>query len=266
VFDIRRRRGALLLSELANQSPYEFGIRKREVWQILQLVHLPRFENNSLVPFTESLEREAALSQGGQLIYVVNDHPCFRQTLFELVAPLGANVVGFRTGSEYRRYKRTDSSACLIIDLMLPDISGIDLQQQLPRDTIPPVIFISDHADIPTAVRAMKGGAIDFLTKPVNPQAMLDAIDAAFAQDRLRRESHSRMAGVRERFRRLTHRERQVLPLITEGLLNKQAAAALGISEVTLQVHRGQIMRKMAATSFAELIRMAGKLGIPSET
>ena len=161
-------------------------------------------------------------------------------------------------------YGRRDEAACLIFDMRLPDMSGLDLQQRLANEDCPPIIFISGRVDIPGTVQAMKAGAIEFLTKPVSPRALETAIDVAFAQDRKLRKQRLEMATLQSRFNTLTPREREVLPLIAEGLLNKQAAAVLGISEVTLQVHRCQVMRKMAARSFAELVRMAERLGIPA--
>jgi len=144
----------------------------------------------------------------------------------------------------------------------MPQMGGLDLQRHLSGESGPPIIFMSGKGDIPSTVRAMKGGAIEFLTKPLDEDALLTAIRTAFAQDRKLRQRHADLAKLRERLASLTPREREVLPLVVGGLLNKQAAAVLGISIVTLQVHRGQIMRKMAAKSLAELVRMASKLGI----
>lgn len=207
-------------------------------------------------------QREASTVQKGQVIYLVDDDLRGRETLAELLTSLGKDVVCFRSAREYLRHHRNDSSACLVVDIVLPDMSGLDLQQQLEGGPHPPIIFMSAHADVPTTVRAMKAGAIEFLTKPVCPQNLIDAIDAALAQDLRQRERHLELAKIRRGYSLLTPREREVLPLITGGMLNKQAAAYLGISEVTLQVHRGQVMRKMAARSFAELVRMAERLGI----
>lgn len=181
-----------------------------------------------------------------------------------MLSSRGRRVISFGTATEFMAYGRRDEAACLILDMRLPDMSGLDLQQRLANEDCPPIIFISGRVDIPGTVQAMKAGAIEFLTKPVSPRALETAIDVAFAQDRKLRKRRLEMATLQSRFNTLTPREREVLPLIAEGLLNKQAAAVLGISEVTLQVHRRQVMRKMAARSFAELVRMAERLGIPA--
>lgn len=203
------------------------------------------------------------MKRTGEVIYLVDDDSRVREALSELLASLEMDVVAFGSAAEYLDHVRSDTVACLILDLQLPGIGGLDLQQQLAEETSPPIIFISGHGDIPTTVRAMKAGAIEFLTKPVDKEALVTAIGAAFANDRERRRRHAELSTLRDRFSRLTPREREVLPLLVRGLLNKQAAAVLHIAEVTLQVHRGQIMRKMAADSFAELVRMAMTLGIP---
>ena len=153
--------------------------------------------------------------------------------------------------------------ACLILDVELPDINGLDLQSQTADGYHPPIVFITGHGDIPTSVRAIKAGAVDFLTKPFKEADLMRAIDAAIAQDRDARRKRAELAELRQRLSSLTPREREVLPLVVSGLLNKQAAAELGISEVTLQIHRGNIMKKMSAESLAELVRMAGMLEIP---
>jgi FixJ family two-component response regulator len=199
-----------------------------------------------------------------EIVYLVHDDDNVREGIADLVAALGKEVMTFGTGAEYLRWRRTDAAACMVLDLMLPDMCGLELQSRLSLEDCPPIIFISGRASISATVRAMKGGAFEFLTKPINARAVQTAVDAALEQDRQRRQTQAALATIRQRFATLTARERQVLPLIAEGLLNKQAAVALGISEVTLQVHRGQIMRKMSARSFADLVRMAGKLGIPA--
>ena len=153
--------------------------------------------------------------------------------------------------------------ACLILDVELPDINGLDLQSQTAQGDHPQIVFITGHGDIPTSVRAIKAGAVDFLTKPFKEADLMRAIHAAIAQDRDARRKRAELGELRQRLSSLTPREREVLPLIVSGLLNKQAAAELGISEVTIQIHRGKIMTKMGAGSFAELVRMAGLLEIP---
>jgi FixJ family two-component response regulator len=207
-------------------------------------------------------QREASEVKNSQVIYLVDDDVRIREELSELFTSLGWEVACFGSAQEYLRHRRTDRAACLIADLVLPDMCGLELQQQLGGGLHPPIIFVSAHADIPATVRAMKAGAIEFLTKPVNPQVLIAAIKAALAQDLVQRERYRQLTKIRGGYASLTPREREVFSLITGGMLNKQAAAHLGISEVTLQVHRGQVMRKMAARSFAELVRMAERLGI----
>jgi FixJ family two-component response regulator len=213
-------------------------------------------------PFRTAFPVTATDSHGGEAIYIVDDDARVREALSELLTSRGRRVMTFGTATEYMAYRRRDEAACLILDMRLPDMSGLDLQQRLANQCCPPVIFISGRVDIPGTVRAMKAGAIEFLTKPISPLALEAAIDVAFVQDRKLRQQRLEMATLQSRFNTLTPREREVLPLIAEGLLNKQAAAVLRISEVTLQVHRCQVMRKMAARSFAELVRMAERLGI----
>ncbi len=156
-----------------------------------------------------------------------------------------------------------DLPACLILDVELPDINGLEFQNQIAEANHPPVVFITGHGDIPSSVRAMKRGAVDFLTKPFKKQELLDAIRVAIAQDRETRGYRTELARLQKRFDALTPREQEVLPLVVSGLLNKQAAMELGISEITLQIHRGRIMRKMETASLADLVRVAGRLGIP---
>jgi FixJ family two-component response regulator len=202
----------------------------------------------------------------GQVIYLVGDDPRVRESLYGLFASSVTKLVIFRTAGAYLANVRNDSAACLILDVLLPDMNGLELQRQLSVDTCPPIIFISCQVDIPSCMQAMRAGAIEFLLKPVNKQVILPAIEAAFEMDRKHQHKKQELERIKERLSSLTPREQEVLPLVAEGLLNKQAAAALGISEVTLQVHRGQIMRKMAASSFADLVRMASKLGITDST
>jgi len=196
----------------------------------------------------------------GEVVYLVDDDPKVREALSELFTSLNIAHVVFATAVEYLSYERSDTCACLVLDVQMPDISGLDLQQRLRDGDSPPIIFISGYGDVPSTVRAMKGGAIEFLTKPVSPEALAAAIRVAFTKDLVQRQMRAELFSLQRRFALLTPRERDVFPLIVEGMLNKQAAAILGISEVTLQVHRGQIMRKMEADSFADLVRMAAKL------
>jgi FixJ family two-component response regulator len=160
-------------------------------------------------------------------------------------------------------YPKPDVPACLVLDVELPDINGLDLQSRIAQGSHPHIVFITGHGDIPSSVRAIKTGAVDFLTKPLREADLMRAIHAALAQDRNVRGKKAELADLQQRLSRLTPREREVLPLVVSGLLNKQAAAELGISEVTLQIHRGSIMKKMGAGSLADLVRMAGTLEIP---
>jgi FixJ family two-component response regulator len=183
-----------------------------------------------------------------------------REALTGFLHASGVEVVSFGSAADYLKHQRTDASACLILDLRLPDISGLELQRKLIGGWGPPIIFISGRGDIRSTVQAMKAGAIEFLTKPINPEALVATVTAAFERDRLDREKRADIAALQKRFALLSPREREVLPLVVRGLLNKQSAAALGITEVTLQIHRSRIMQKMLADSFADLVRMAEKL------
>jgi FixJ family two-component response regulator len=172
------------------------------------------------------------------------------------------NVVAFGSAAEYLAYPKPDVPACLVLDVELPDANGLDLQSETGHPH-PHIVFITGHGDIPKSVRAMKAGAVDFLTKPLNESDLIRAIRAAITQDRIARRDRTELAELRRRLSCLTPREREVLPLVVSGLLNKQAAAELGISEITIQIHRGKIMKKMEAASLADLVRMAGRLEIP---
>jgi FixJ family two-component response regulator len=196
------------------------------------------------------------------VIYVLDDDRRVREGLSSLLLSLGIRVEVFASAVEYLRFKKLDCPACLILDLELPGMSGLELQQEIAGEQGPPIIFVTGHGDVPSSVRAMKAGAIEFLLKPFDNQELLKSIDAAILQDREARKKRAEEAELRRRYALLTPRERQVLPFVVAGLLNKQTAAELGTSEITIQVHRGQIMRKMAASSLAELVKMAGRLGI----
>ena len=198
-------------------------------------------------------------------VYVVDDDVRICEALRELFTSLGVASVTFGSVAEYVAYQKPDLPACLILDVELPDISGLDFQRQLGDAYHPPIVFITGHADIPSSVRAIKAGAVDFLAKPFSQPDLMAAVDAAIVRDRHARLERAERARLQQRYSSLTPRESQVLPLIVSGLLNKQAAAELGISEVTLQIHRSRIMRKMAADSFADLVRMAGQLNVALE-
>jgi FixJ family two-component response regulator len=202
------------------------------------------------------------MSKDAPIVYVLDDDYRVRESLTSLLSSVGFRVEVFASAAEYLKFKKPDSPACLILDLQLPGMSGLDLQREIAEGDAPAIVFVTGHGDVPSSVRAMKAGAIEFLLKPFDDQELLRAIDDAIAQDREARLKRAEMAELRRRYALLTPREREVLPFVVAGLLNKQTAAELGNSEITIQVHRGQIMRKMAASSLADLVKMAGKLGI----
>ena len=203
------------------------------------------------------------LKETCEVIYLVTHSPCVRGALLGVGTESGTKVLDFRSTPEFLQFARADQSSCLILDLARQDPDGLDFQCRLAEKASPPVIFICDHQEVSYAVRAMKAGAIELLTTPVDPSLLLEAIRVAIAHDRKLRMRRAELATLRERQALLTPREREVLSLIVGGLLNKQAASVLGISEVTLQIHRSQVMRKMRADSLADLVRMAVKLRIP---
>jgi FixJ family two-component response regulator len=196
------------------------------------------------------------------IIYVLDDDHRVRQALSSLLSSLGLRVEVFASAKEYLEFEKPDAPACLILDLELPGMSGLELQRELAGEQAPPIVFVTGHGDVPSSVRAMKAGAIEFLLKPFDNLELLRSVDVAILQDREARKKRTELAELRRRYALLTPREREVLPFVVAGLLNKQTAGELGTSEITIQVHRGQIMRKMAASSLAELVKMAGKLGI----
>ncbi len=198
-----------------------------------------------------------------QIVYIVDDDRRIRESLTELLASFDLHAVAFGTAAEYMAYPKPDLAACLILDVDLPDINGLELQRQIAQGHHPHIVFITGHGDIPSSVRAIKAGAVDFLAKPFQEAELMQAITAALAQNRDAGTRRAELAQLQQRFATLTAREREVLPLVASGLLNKQAAAELGISQVTLQIHRGNIMKKMQAGSLAELVRMAALLEIP---
>jgi FixJ family two-component response regulator len=197
------------------------------------------------------------------IVFIVDDDRRICEALSELLSTFDLHVVTFGSAAEYLAYPKPDVPACLILDVELPDINGLDLQSQARQENHPQIVFITGHGDIPTSVRAIKAGAVDFLTKPFREEDLMRAVHAAIAQDRDARRKRAELVELRQRLSSLTPREREVLPLIVSGLLNKQAASKLSISEVTIQIHRSKIMKKMGAGSLAELVRMAGMLEIP---
>ena len=198
------------------------------------------------------------------IVFVVDDDASVRNALKSLIRSVGLQVELFRSAQEFLQWTKPDVPSCLILDVRLPGISGLDFQSKRAEANDPiPIIFITGHGDIPMSVRAMKAGAVEFLPKPFRDQDLLDAIHVALERDAARREQERDIATLKGRFEWLTPREREVLPLVVSGLPNKQIAAEIGTSETTVKVHRGQLMRKMGADSLPELVRMTEKMGIP---
>ncbi len=206
-------------------------------------------------------------SQGSteeSMVFIVDDDPSLRRALANLFESVGLKVQTFGSAQEILHNKLPEVPSCLVLDIRLPGSSGLDLQADLAKANIhTPIIFITGHGDIPMTVRAMKGGAVDFLSKPVREQDLLDAVQTAIERDRKRRDAEKSVSTIRSSYESLTDRERDVLALVASGMMNKQVAAELGLAEITVKIHRGQIMRKMAARSLADLVRMTDALGIP---
>ena len=199
------------------------------------------------------------------IVFVVDDEPSVCVSLKRLLRSVGLEARTFASAQEFLRCERPNAPGCLVLDVRLPGLSGLDLQQELAVEKIDlPVVFITGHGDIPMSVRAMKAGAVEFLTKPFREQDLLEAIQRGIEQHRLVRQLSAEMRILQQRYAVLTPREREVFPLVTSGLLNKQIAAQLDASEKTIKVHRGQVMQKMKAESLADLVRMAEKLGLRS--
>jgi FixJ family two-component response regulator len=205
------------------------------------------------------------MKAGTSIVFVVDDDSSMREALADLMTSVGLSVKAFESAREFLEYKRPDTPACLVLDVRLPDLSGLDLQRELYRTGTPiPIVFVTGHGDIPMSVRAMKEGAVEFLTKPFRDQDLLDAVQYAIENDRTGRLERAMVAELRRRYASLTKREQEVMKLVVSGLLNKQIAADLGSSEVTIKIHRGQVMRKMKAQSVVELAHMGEKIGITS--
>jgi FixJ family two-component response regulator len=195
-----------------------------------------------------------------QAVFILDDDPAIREALSSLLRSAGLQATVFATASEFLQARLPDAPSCLVLDLQLPDIGGLELQRALAETQGPPIVFISGTGSIPASVSAMKAGAIEFFPKPVNDQELLTAIYSALEQDREARRERSEIATLEKSYSSLSPREREALPLIVSGRTNRESADSLGIAEITLQVHRGQIMRKLGARSLPELVRMAGRL------
>lgn len=197
------------------------------------------------------------------LVFIVEDDPSVQRALGNLFQSVGLETEVFGSASDMLKSKLPDVASCLVLDVRLPGLSGLDFQAELAKANIHiPIIFMSGHGDIPMTVRAMKGGAVDFLTKPFRDQDMLDAVVMAIERDRKRREADKIVASLQAHLQTLTPREREILALVSSGLMNKQIAAELGLAEITVKIHRGHIMKKMGAKSLAELVKKAEALGI----
>jgi FixJ family two-component response regulator len=196
------------------------------------------------------------------MVFVIDDDESIREALKSLIRSVGLGVKTFASAHEFLQSERADVSSCLILDVRMPGLSGLDLQSELAQANVHvPIIFITGHGDIPMSVRAMKAGAIEFLTKPFRDQDLLDAIQQALERDRLERSQRADNAELQKRYQSLTPRETEVFGLVVKGLLNKQIALQLGTTEITVKLHRRQVMEKMQADSLADLVRMAERLG-----
>jgi FixJ family two-component response regulator len=206
------------------------------------------------------------MESAGELVYLVDDDRRVREGLSVLLRANGRNVQAFDSGQEFLDTLRQDVVACLILDLRMPGMSGLEVQKIVSTDSQIPVIFITGRGDVASTVLAMKGGAVDFLIKPIDEDALMHAVDAALTKAHVLRKEAEDAAALRALYQSLTPREQELLPLLVSGLINKQAAAILGITEYTVQVHRGHIMRKMRADSFAMLVRQARKLELETSS
>ncbi len=207
------------------------------------------------------MTREASEAQ--PIVFVVDDDPSVREALGSLFRSVGLKVGLFASAADFLRAPRPEAPSCLVLDVRLPGMSGLDFQADLGKANIHiPIVFMTGHGDIPMTVKAMKAGAVEFLTKPFRDQDMLDAVQHAFAEDSARRESDKAAASLKEKFETLTQREQEVMALVAQGLMNKQIAGEIGIAEITVKFHRGNVTKKMGARSLADLVRMADILGI----
>jgi FixJ family two-component response regulator len=204
------------------------------------------------------------MKRAESIVFIVDDDASVRSALKSLIRSVGLEVEGFASSQEFLEFHRPDVAGCIVLDVRLPGISGLDFHKELLKTGIQlPIIFITAHGDVPMSVRAMKAGAVEFLTKPFRDQDLLDAIQLALNKDRTRRQLEGEIADLRERFESLTARERELLALVVSGKPNKQIADAIGISEFTVKVHRANLTRKMRAESLADLVRMTVRLNVP---
>jgi len=197
------------------------------------------------------------------IVFVIDDDTSMRTALSNLIRSVGLRVEVFASAPDFLATKRTDGPSCLILDVRLPGVSGLEFQAELANaNSVIPIIFITGHGDVPMSVKAMKGGAVEFLTKPFRDQDLLDAVHVALERSKSTQESEKAVVDLRAKFDALTHREKEVMEWVTGGLPNKQVAAELGVTEITIKVHRGNVMRKMEAKSLADLVRMADTLAV----
>lgn len=216
-----------------------------------------------MTPISKTNQSSKAVPES--IVYVIDDDQPLRDALSNLFRSVGLHVEMFGSANELLEAKLAETPSCLVLDIRLPGVSGLDVQAHLIKSGIRmPIVFMTGHADIPMSVRAMKAGAVDFLTKPFRDQDMLDAVYAALATDRTRREADQSLSDLTSLYQTLTNREKEVMAYVTRGLMNKQIAGEMGLSEITVKIHRGHVMRKMAVRSVADLVRMAERLGLPN--